>query len=292
MSLQTQIDAAGAELIQEIKDKGVRMPVEGQPAPVEPVEEVEEVEEEPGAEQVETEEESDEQVIPEIEDLSEKEVAEAQKFYRLMKDPATRVLLVREMAQNAGLLGQVDSSSTEKQVQKAKKSIQETLEEELGPTLKFMAPQLGKAIDKILAQERETQQAAISELSQQQVLSETSKVLDKLSRETNGASRKFENQMATLIEKYPMADGQDVENYLRDMLTLASKGQVKSITTKQLNNKIRTAANDVSSRLPKGASSPGSDALPAGKMSLNESVAWAARQLEAQQRKAPVAKRK
>jgi hypothetical protein len=288
MSLQAEIDAAGAALITEIKDKGGRMPAEGERAPVDPVEN-----EEPEIEQETADEpqSDDEPVIPNIEDLSEDEKLEAEKFYRLMKDPAVRVQLVAEMARNAGLLKDVTQDSSTKEVAKAKKSIESLLEEELGPTMKFMVPGLSKAIDKILAQEREVHQAAISEVTQQQVLSETSKVLDKLSRETNGASRKFENQIATLIEKYPMANGQDVESYLRDMLTLASKGQVKAVTTKQLNNKIRTAANDVSSRLPKGSGSPGSDSLPAGKMNINQSIAWAAKQLE-QRQKQSVAKGK
>jgi hypothetical protein len=286
MSLQAEIDAAGAALITEIKDKGGRMPAEGERAPVDPIEN-----EEPEIEQEVEVESDDEPIIPNIEDLSDDEKVEAEKFYRLMKDPAVRVQLVAEMARNAGLLKDVSKESTSKEVAVAKKSIESLLEEELGPTMKFMVPGLSKAIDKILAQEREVHQAAISEVTQQQVLSETSKVLDKLSRETNGASRKFENQIATLIEKYPMANGQDVESYLRDMLTLASKGQAKAVTTKQLNNKIRTAANDVSSRLPKGSGSPGSDSLPAGKMNINQSIAWAARQLEQQQKQA-VAKRK
>jgi hypothetical protein len=287
MSLQAEIDAAGSELIAEIKDKGGRMPADGQPAPVDPVEEHEEVEE--TEESADEPQSDDEPVIPEIAELSEEDKAEAEKFYRLMKDPAIRVQLVAEMARNAGLLKDISAESKPREVAVAKKSIESLLEEELGPTMKFMVPGLSKAIDKILAQERETQQTAIAEISQQQVLSETSKVMDKLSRETNGASRKFEPQIANLIEKYPMANGQDVESYLRDMLTLAAKGQVKAVTTKQLNNKIRTAANDVSSRLPRGASSPGSDALPAGKMSLNESVQWAAKQLQASQRSAPAA---
>ena len=285
MSLQTEIDQAGADLIKELKDKKIPLPPD---AEVETT-----VEEEPEVE-VEAEqevEEEDETALPEIADLTDDEQAEAQKFYRLMKDPATRILLVKEMAENAGLLKDISPASKPKEIAAAKKSIQETLEEELGPTMKFMVPGLSKAIDKILAQEREESQTAISELSQQQVLSETSKVLDKLARETNGASRKFENQMASYIEKYPMANGQDVESYLREMLTLASKGQAKAITTKQINNKIRTAANDVPSRLSKSSSSPGSDALPTGKMSLDESVRWAARSLQQQGQK-PVAKRK
>lgn len=287
MSLQAEIDAAGATLIAEVKEKGGRMPAEGEQAPVEPIEEEQETEEQP---EVEGEPESDDEPLPEITELTDSEKEEAAKFYRMMKDPAIRIQLVAEMARNAGLLKEIDSKSTSKEVAVAKKSIETLLEEELGPTMKFMVPGLSKAIDKILAQEREVQQSAIAELSQQQVLSETSKVMDKLSRETNGASRKFEPQIATLIEKYPMANGQDVESYLRDMLTLASKGQVKAVTTKQINNKIRTAANDVSSRLPKGASSPGSDTLPAGKMSLAESVNWAARQLQQGQKKPAVRK--
>jgi uncharacterized protein YukE len=285
MSLQTEIDQAGADLIKELKDKKIPLPPD---AEVETT-----VEEEPEVE-VEAEqevEEEDETALPEIADLTDDEQAEAQKFYRLMKDPATRILLVKEMAENAGLLKDISPASKPKEIAAAKKSIQETLEEELGPTMKFMVPGLSKARDKILAQEREESQTAISELSQQQVLSETSKVLDKLARETNGASRKFENQMASYIEKYPMANGQDVESYLREMLTLASKGQAKAITTKQINNKIRTAANNVSDRLPRTSSSVGSDALPTGKMSLDESVRWAARSLQQQGQK-PVAKRK
>src|ERR1700691_4736013 len=176
MSLQAEIDAAGATLVAEIKDKGGRMPAEGERAPVDPVEN----EEQPEIEQEAEPESDDEPVIPNIEDLSDDEKLEAEKFYRLMKDPAVRVQLVAEMARNAGLLKDVTPGSTSKEVAVAKKSIESLLEEELGPTMKFMVPGLSKAIDKILAQEREVHEAAISEVTQQQVLSETSKVLDKL----------------------------------------------------------------------------------------------------------------
>src|ERR1700677_5180352 len=171
MSLQSEIDAAGAALITEIKDKGGRMPAEGERAPVDPIEN-----EEPEIEQEVEVESDDEPIIPNIEDLSDDEKVEAEKFYRLMKDPAVRVQLVAEMARNAGLLKDVSKESTSKEVAVAKKSIESLLEEELGPTMKFMVPGLSKAIDKILAQEREVHQAAISEVTQQQVLSETSKV--------------------------------------------------------------------------------------------------------------------
>ena len=276
--LQDAIAEAREQLTEEAKRVGAKVSTtEEQPEETEEETSEETTEEETEGETTETEEETD--------GLSDAEVLESRRLYKLLKDPQQGPTVLAALAQRAGLLNNL-GTQTKQEVKETTKSILETLEESLGPTYKFLAPGLAKGLETVLQQERKTQLEAVSEVRIQQTLGEVDKALSSLAKETNGASRQFENKMADLIEKYPMPSNGNVDEYMRDMYNMASAGKTKQTIQKGVADKVRRNANNVADRLgQRGSSSQGTDSVPQRKMSLNESIAWAVAQSEKQGKK-------
>lgn len=243
---------------------------------------VEEVVEETGGGDEESSGNEDVDEVIADSDLTDAQKDEAMRLYRALNNPKQAPALVAALAQNQGLLTNL-GDKTKTEVKEVKKDILAIFEEELGPQMKFLAPQLSKAVDRALAQEREEQQEAVGQLQLQNTLKEVNDVLATLAKETNGSSKQFEDRMASLMETYPKGPDTSIDKYIRDMYTLASVGKVKQTVNKQVADKIRRNANNASERLGnKGGTPNTTDSLPAKKMNLTESVKWAADQLASQ----------
>ncbi|HET6990536.1 MAG TPA: hypothetical protein VFJ43_04395, partial [Bacteroidia bacterium] len=142
-----------------------------------------------------TDPESDDE--PEMEsELSDSERDEANRLYKALRNPQTAGPIVAALAAQAGL--HLTSESTKTEVREAKKSIQDKVAEALGDQYKFLAPQLGKAIESALEVERETHSAEIQQIRQNQIERDVITAYERLNRETKGESKKLEARMTAL----------------------------------------------------------------------------------------------
>ena len=256
------IDAAIGEAAEEIL-KHTETPTE---EPVEPSE----TEEHEESEEVETEGEPDES-------LDEQEARESILLYKALKDPNQRNAVIAALAQQAGILNQ--PLETRKEAEGAKNEILEIFQESLGKEYSFLADRLGKAVERVLERERTERTAQFQQIEADKIINETNVALDKLARDTKGDSRRLENQMSSLMEKFPPGPNTGVEEYIRGIYAMASRAGVAKQTENRIADKIRRNANDAAGRLhttqstePKG--------IPNRKMSIKESVDWALKELE------------
>lgn len=231
------------------------------------------------------EEEIEGEEAPEGEEESAEDLLEAKRIYKLLKDPTSSKQLVRELARAEGLLGD-DAPTTKKEVAAAKASIKDILKNKLGDKYEFLIPQLGEALEEILAGERETQQSSIQQMQIDQTRRDTTAVLSQLAKETKGESRKVESRMLELMNEFQIGPGVSIDKYLRGLYAQASSARDASNQKNQKNDKIRRNANDAPSRLQSSSgteSSSRTSNIPAGpdpnkSMTLKESVAFAVAQ--------------
>lgn len=230
----------------------------------------------------ETEISDDEPEVEPSDELTEDQIVEAKRIYKALNDPKAGPALVAALAQQNGLLNQ--PLETKKDIAVAKKGIQEIFKEELGDNYSFLAERLGKAVDKALDTVREEQREHVAELQVQQLTTEVESSLVRLAKEKNLARnsndfKKLENQIADLMDEYPMGKSGSVDKYIRDMDKLASSGKIRASVEKGTADKIRRNANNVADRLHRTSSEPSTETLPGKKMGLKASVEWAAAQL-------------
>ncbi len=221
----------------------------------------------------ETPEGSDETRQSDDADLSDEQKAESYRLYKALSDNKTAGPIVAALAQQMGLL---KAEATPKEEKKAVRDIQTVLSDALGE-YKFLAPQLGKAFEEILASERQEQEVKFEEIQRHRVEQEVVAATDKLARETKGESRKLEATMHKLSEEIPIGT-MSVETYVRRLHTLASSEKTKS-SPSAIADKIRRNANDLPGRLHAGRNGEPERVLPKEKLNLNKAVDWALQEL-------------
>lgn len=227
----------------------------------------------------ETTEETSEETTTE-EDLDEATLKEAKALYKLLSNPTTRNSTLQVLADRAGLNSGKESSSEKKEDLKERKAIKAILTEKLGEKYNFLADLLGPALEEILAGEREETNRQLSTVEVKQVDNEVERALERLSTKTKGESRKVEHKMVQLMDALPKSEKISTYDYLEHLYTIATAGSKTEKTTRQIADKINRNANDATGRL-KGASGTGTaDETPKKKMSLKESVEFAAKKLK------------
>lgn len=228
---------------------------------------------EEGEEDSEEDEESEEK--EDEEELPENEIKEAKALYRMLKDPEQRSQVIRTLAKETGLLG---TAETQKDVKKDTKTILDIFNEALGEKYNFLGPQLAKAIETILEQERESQNKSVETLREQHVRREVNDAFDRLARETKGESRKFEAKMAQLADKVHAGPNLDTFEYINYLYSIASAEKAGSQARQKMIDKINRNSKDAGSRL-QSSTVAGKD-IPKQPKGLREAVAMAARNLQ------------
>jgi hypothetical protein len=242
------------------------------------------------AEETPTEETSDDEneESPDEEVLDEASLKEAKDLYKALKDPTKALSVVSSLAGQLGLLqGQKQAPETKTEIKEAKKDIKEIFKQALGTEYSFLSDRLGNAIDQVFEQERADRQAEIATLSNQQIQRDSLAAMNALATRTKGESVKFEKQMVEMAKKILPAPGVTITEYLDLLYTSVTAGKTTSQVKRDVNDKIRRNANDVTGRLRSGGSAEkdnvGFD--PNKKYSLKESVALAAKQISLQGQK-------
>ncbi len=266
MSTQTDTEKAKQDL--ENAAAAVQDQLDGKPAAAPKAEETPEEEEVP-------EESDSETAVP---DLSDVERSEAFNLYKALKDPKTSPALVAALAQQAGILGKPSvAPATVREEREAKRDIREVLRDKLGSQYKFLADELGPAIEEVIRQERQENESRLEEVRRAGIEANVVSAFDRLARETKGESRKLEAQMTRLSEEIPIGT-MPVDRYLKVLYNQA-KEESAVRSRQETNKRINRNAADVPSRLHSTASGSRSE-VPQGKMKLDKAIEWAASEVE------------
>jgi len=211
--------------------------------------------------------------------LSAQEQKEARELYRLLKDKQTQKSTLTLLAQRAGLL----QAETPKEVKAAKKELKDIVKETLGPEYGFLADKLSATMEAVLEQERQTTNELLNTVQVDKIERETSSALDRLSRETKGESKKFEDRMIALMDRIKPSDNLSVYEYLKDLYTLASSGQRTASTKAAIADKIKRNAGNAAERLQSRGT--GKEGKPGGpeKRGIRASVEYALKQMGIQE---------
>mgnify|MGYP001612220576 CR=1 FL=1 len=224
-----------------------------------------------------------------VDELTEQELLESKNLYRLLKDPTTARSVVAALAQQTGVLqdlARLGAEPTRTEVRDAKKDILTIFKESLGKEYEFLADRLSKAVDTVITQERQEIQAQHLETQTAVVNQQIVRELETLERETRGVSKTLENRMAELAREIPIGT-QDQSTYIRRLYAVAasekglSAAPVRQGVTKSKNDRIRSNANDATSRIKGTPADRSRDIIeiPTKKMGLKESVNFALGQL-------------
>lgn len=231
--------------------------------------EVEEEVKEEVKEEVEEEEEVEEKEIKEDDEIS----SEDRNLIALLKDPTTSKILVKALAEEHGLLKEVNT----KEVQKDEDTVLSDLKKALPEEWSFLADNLAPVLEKHI---KTTETKVRSELSE----NESKRQKDQFSKaervffKSNPDAKSFRKRMASLASEYPPSQGKDPDEYFSDLFTLAS-GRSSSITdtiTKKRNDRINK--NKDNDNLSSKSSSGRKD--KSGKMSIQDAVQKAFASLE------------
>ena len=191
-------------------------------------------------------------------ELTAEQVTEAHNLYKLLTNPNSQKSTLEYLAREAGIqIGEGKAPETKAEAKEAAKKTQEILEEALGVDLKWLAPKLAIAFDKLLEQSEGKTKEQLDKLAEKQVVKEVDQAYEKLARDTKGESRKFESRMVGLADKLFPAPGMSTEEYIRHLYTIASaSGEGKSAKLR-LAEKINKNSKDVPGRIAESAASGG-----------------------------------
>lgn len=202
-------------------------------------EETVETEETPESEEVEGEEKEETE-----EEISDRE---AKYLYQLLKDPKTSREVIKELANNIGLLDK-DVPKTQTGEARERKKVQDLLKEGLGTEYGFLADKLGPAIEKIIDQEREERLEESASVERNRVIKESNDALTRLNKETNGHSKKVEAQMQKLASDFAPGPHVTPYNYVKMLYKLAT-GKNPTSSNASIADKINRNASDATTRI-------------------------------------------
>lgn len=232
------------------------------------------------SEESDDEDEEDEEKDKEDEDeLDEASLKEAKNLYQLIKNPASQKQAIEILARSAGIqLGETPKTKTESD-KVAKKTV-DYLEEALGENLKWLAPKLASALDKMREEDRADHQKSLESIKQSQIEKEVDQAYAELRRDTKGESAKFENKMVVLADKLLPSSGMSTAEYIRYLYTIASASDNGKSAKQRLAEKINKNSKDAPGRLrnssSEGGGRKGNDSPP---MSALEAVTQTAKRL-------------
>jgi hypothetical protein len=207
--------------------------------------------------------------------LTATQLKEAENLYKSLMSRETAGPMVRALMEHVGI--RPENIRTERDAEKAEKSIKDVVKERLGKQYEFLADQLGDALEGAFEVFSKKSDGKLSQLAQNQMERDIESSMDKLRRETKGESKELETRMVALANEIPIGK-MSVETYVRRLHAIATgeKGN-RPLSGKPNPDKIRRNANDAPGRLR--GTSAGSDFLgvkiPNKTLSLSESVKFA-----------------
>lgn len=244
-------------------------------------EESEEESEDEESEEDTDEDEDEEKDEDEDDEFDDAKLKEAKNLFRLITNPASQKQAIEILARSAGIQLGGGAPESKKEAKEIANDTVKILEEALGENLKWLAPKLATALDKLRDADREENKKSLASLKASQIEKEVDQAYAELRRETKGVSAKFENRMVTLADKLLPAAGMSVAEYVRHLYTIASATGESKSAKQRLAEKINKNSKDIPGRIRNSSSDgggrKGTDSTPP--MSALEAVTQTARKL-------------
>lgn len=180
------------------------------------------------SEKTDKEEEEEEEKKEEEKDEEEEEDSDKQ-ILELLRNPRTRAITIRQLAEEAGLQIAEKGEDSEKKVTK---TFLQDLAEALGNDWKFLAPKIAGPFQKALKAQVAELQEVHAETERSRLRRESERAEQEFNR-THPDAKKYQRRMIQLMEKYPPSAEVDMSEYLEDMYQL-SKNRSGNLTDKIL----------------------------------------------------------
>jgi hypothetical protein len=214
-------------------------------------------------------------------DLDEQQLKEARNLYKTLRSGNDQARgLIADLANRMGLpLAQV---TTKTEVKEVKKAITDRLKEALGTELGFLAEKIGPVLEQAIAEERQGVAEIQNILEVQQLTRESETTLNKLAKETNGLSRKYEAKMVQLMDRFPASTDISTEEYIRGIAQIAMGDKlVQRATNKAVQTMVRNSKNAPERLAGKGTGvqEEAKTQVPDKKLGIKGAVAFALGQL-------------
>lgn len=229
----------------------------------------------------------EEEEEPEVDE----EAIQGKSLVQALKDPARAGQVIDFLARQAGYTK--SDITTKQDVKTVKEDITAILEEELGPDLKFIAPQLGKALDKVLSKiqvqntsgpELENVSSRLNQIESERIQNEVASTHVELSQAYFGADDVPDNVAKALSQAMdtfkppedmsPRKYYQEIFNLVAGKLGLQKKSSRGGLVQK--NQQSEPARNLTT--LNRGRV-PTADGQNAKKMTLNKAIELAVSQV-------------
>ena len=215
------------------------------------------------------------------EELDEQQLKEARNLYKTLRSGNDQARgLIADLANRMGLpLAQV---TTKTEVKEVKKAITDRLKEALGTELGFLAEKIGPVLEQAIAEERQGVAEIQNTLEVQQLTRESETTLNKLAKETNGLSRKYEAKMVQLMDRFPASTDISTEEYIRGIAQIAMGDKlVQRATNKAVQTMVRNSKNAPERLAGKGTGvqEETKTQVPDKKLGIKGAVAFALGQL-------------
>ena len=214
-------------------------------------------------------------------DLDEQQLKEARNLYKTLRSGNDQARgLIADLANRMGLpLAQV---TTKTEIKEVKKAITDRLKEALGTELGFLAEKIGPVLEQAIAEERQGVAEIQNTLEVQQLTRESETTLNKLAKETNGLSRKYEAKMVQLMDRFPASTDISTEEYIRGIAQIAMGDKlVQRATNKAVQTMVRNSKNAPERLATKGTGvqEETKTQVPDKKLGIKGAVAFALGQL-------------
>lgn len=181
----------------------------------------------------------------------EAELEQAKQLYKALKNPASAKMVIKAMAEQAGLLSVEGGTKEEKK--EAKKAIASIFKEHLGEKFGFMADEFGAAIEKVFEHYDSEQSAKFNKFEQDKVKNTLDAAVEKLYATHEDAS-KYEDRIFELMDEISAGEKTTPEAYLKRLYQIAKSEATEKSTKFKIADKIKNNSEDATTRLSSSSS--------------------------------------
>lgn len=185
------------------------------------------------------------------EEVTDDEVAEmddAIRLFRALNDPKQAPIIVKAMAEKAGLL----EAETKKEVKEIKKSIKQVVKERFGNEFAFLADKLGEVLEEIVpsatAEKTRELEEKIAAREREAVSKEVEKALNEVYSQYEIVPKTVQARFNELIDEMPPVPGKtDPKKYFNRLVKIAA--EETNTTLKLVNSSAKNTNNSQKDRI-------------------------------------------
>ena len=187
----------------------------------------------------------------EDDELNEDEQRYAKDIFKALKDPDKAKILIKSLAESAGLLTEksIDKKDDKKDAEdKILTYLKESLGEDFAPFAEKLGPGLKKAVAELISEHTKDIRDDIAAKHDKEVADEVDAAFEKLYKNYEDA-KDLKDEITKLMDTISPGKGTSAYDYFETLYLKAVHSKSKSETNKKAEDKVKKARSDASSRL-------------------------------------------